>query len=124
MGLIIANNFKNSENLDKENLEKLINLFLLGGAELLAQECIILHQLVGNNQTSIHSLVNAFAKFLRVKPSIYTSHLNAEETKIKDLTPTTNEIWGTGIKEVSKFLPSTLTDSLFSSLTSEEKKKK
>ena len=123
MGLIIANNFKNSENLNKENLEKMIKLFLSGGAELLAQESIILHQLVVNNQTSIHSLVNAFAKFLRVKPSIYTSHLNGEETKIKDLAPTINEIWGTGIKEVSKFLPSTLTDNLFSSMTSEEKEK-
>ena len=35
--------------------------------------------------------------------------------------PTTNDFWGTGKNEVSKYLPSTLTDSLFGLMIDSER---
>ena len=122
-GLIMANNFSNIEDLNSQELSKITNLFLSGGAELLAKECLILHALVEEEQPSIKGLVNAFVKFLRVNSSIYTSHLNGEDTKIVDSMPTTNDFWGTGKNEVSKYLPSTLTDSLFGLMIDSEREK-
>ena len=37
--------------------------------------------------------------------------------------PTTNDFWGTGKNEVSKYLPSTLTDSLFGLMIDSEREK-
>ena len=49
-GLIMANNFSNIEDLNSQELSKITNLFLSGGAELLAKECLILHALVEEEQ--------------------------------------------------------------------------